>query len=463
MTARSVVPLTAPATALQRSYWSWQVAGWQSCNIAVLARLRGRLDRGALVAAIDDLFRRHEALRTTLAMVDGQLLQQIWPHVPTRIADVWLRAADSLDDEVADEAVTAEVAAPFDLTTGASLCRVSLFRAAETEDDHVLALVLDHSLGDAASCELLAGELEAGLAARREGAPPAPAAAAPSLRDYSAWERSDRAPRHETFWRTQIAPTGSTLPMGCDDPAPRMEYVGSPDPLAGELVDRLGAIAAQQRTGMATVVFAAMAVAFSPWHDDAVRIGVVCANRFDPAFRTVVGPLINLLPLRIDVDPAASFAEIVTRAGKRWMDALVHNVPLEVMYEFAGIDDSMTTRLHDVSVNFVPYQPSSTRTVDGSAGALEIALHPLRRRAIGRMAGPVLDGFACGVECAVDDQGRLSMAVAVDPHVLPPPTADALGRYLADTLTALALAPDTPVRELVPARPPIPGLERVCV
>jgi len=42
-------------------------------------RLRGRLDRAGLKRALDRIVARHEALRTTFAMVDGEPRQRIAP------------------------------------------------------------------------------------------------------------------------------------------------------------------------------------------------------------------------------------------------------------------------------------------------------------------------------------------------------------------------------------------------
>ncbi|WP_204800848.1 condensation domain-containing protein [Mycobacterium riyadhense] len=61
-------------------------------NVPLAARLAGRLDSAALVAAIGDVVTRHESLRTVFAETDGVAWQQILPahavEVPVAMTEV---------------------------------------------------------------------------------------------------------------------------------------------------------------------------------------------------------------------------------------------------------------------------------------------------------------------------------------------------------------------------------------
>ncbi|RKZ79873.1 MAG: hypothetical protein DRR19_24390 [Candidatus Parabeggiatoa sp. nov. 1] len=48
-------------------------------NKSIVQRLKGQLNVAALEQSFNELMRRHEVLRTTFTMVDGQLLQRITP------------------------------------------------------------------------------------------------------------------------------------------------------------------------------------------------------------------------------------------------------------------------------------------------------------------------------------------------------------------------------------------------
>ena len=115
-------------------------------NIPVARRLRGPLDPVLLAAALDEVARRHAALRTTVDVIDGTQLMRIaaepaWSLETVELAHLpepqRLDAARSLAEAAADR--------PFDLTTG-PLARTILLRLAEA--DQVLILVLHHLIAD---------------------------------------------------------------------------------------------------------------------------------------------------------------------------------------------------------------------------------------------------------------------------------------------------------------------------
>ena len=60
-------------------------------NIPSALRLRGSLNIGALEQSLNEILRRHESLRTTFSMVDGEPVQVIAPPVGFSLAVVDLR------------------------------------------------------------------------------------------------------------------------------------------------------------------------------------------------------------------------------------------------------------------------------------------------------------------------------------------------------------------------------------
>jgi hypothetical protein len=88
-------------------------------NIANAVRLTGNLNVAALERALNEIVRRHEALRTTFANVDGEPIQIIAPalRIPLRVIDLRHRPVSQRDDEAA-ALITVEARKPFDLTNG---------------------------------------------------------------------------------------------------------------------------------------------------------------------------------------------------------------------------------------------------------------------------------------------------------------------------------------------------------
>src|SRR5262245_14979634 len=88
-------------------------------NIASALRLRGSLDIGALEQSLNEILRRHESLRTTFSMVDGEAVQVIAPSVGHSLVVVDLR--DRPEGEREEEArrfAREEAGRPFDLSRG---------------------------------------------------------------------------------------------------------------------------------------------------------------------------------------------------------------------------------------------------------------------------------------------------------------------------------------------------------
>ncbi|MEW5929291.1 MAG: AMP-binding protein, partial [Gemmatimonadota bacterium] len=131
----------APLSFAQERLWFLDVLqpGTAAYNIPLALRISGGLDAAALERAFAEVVRRHEALRTVFASVDGRPVQVVLP------AGGWALAADDVAglpaearEAAARRIAEAEAGAPFDLAAG-PLLRARLVRIAA--DDHLLAVV----------------------------------------------------------------------------------------------------------------------------------------------------------------------------------------------------------------------------------------------------------------------------------------------------------------------------------
>ena len=115
-------------------------------NVADALRLRGGLNLAALEQSINEVMRRHEAVRTTFPDVDGNPIQVITPfrHLALPLIDL-----SSLSDEdreaQAVRLAAAEAQRPFDLQSG-PLLRATLLRLGA--EDHVLLFSMHHIISD---------------------------------------------------------------------------------------------------------------------------------------------------------------------------------------------------------------------------------------------------------------------------------------------------------------------------
>src|SRR5215510_13617649 len=104
-------------------------------NVSNALRLRGSLDVAALERSLNEMVRRHEALRTTFSMVEGEPLQVISPSLSVSLSVVDLTDGPEQErEEKAQQLPHEEAGRPFDLSRG-PLFRNVLLRLGEV--DHV--------------------------------------------------------------------------------------------------------------------------------------------------------------------------------------------------------------------------------------------------------------------------------------------------------------------------------------
>src|SRR5688572_26726278 len=149
----------APLSFAQQRLWFLHrlEPGSSAYNMPFALRLGGPLNVAALHRAIEIIVARHEALRTTIAELDGDLIQAIAPPAPVMLPIVDL--SELPDRERESEVLrlaAAEAQTLFDLYQG-PLIRVQLLKL--TQQEHVLLLTIHHIVSDGWSMGVLFSEL----------------------------------------------------------------------------------------------------------------------------------------------------------------------------------------------------------------------------------------------------------------------------------------------------------------
>ena len=134
--------------------------GSAAYNIPAAVRLKGPLDVKALERSLKEVMRRHEVLRTTFTMVEGQPVQVIGEAEEFTLPVLELAARLSAEEREAEVQRLAQVEAglPFDLGTG-PLLRATLLRL--SAEEHVALLTMHHIVSDGWSTGILIRELAA--------------------------------------------------------------------------------------------------------------------------------------------------------------------------------------------------------------------------------------------------------------------------------------------------------------
>ncbi|GFE13224.1 hypothetical protein Sgleb_12710 [Streptomyces glebosus] len=306
-------------------------------NLPVALRLTGDLDVDALTAALDDLTRRHEALRTVFAE-DGQGPHQVvLPSVPP------LSVMDA-DEEGLAARLAQAVRTPFDLTTRSPF-HATLFDLGPNE--YVLLLVLHHIAGDGASMAPLARDLATAYASRTRGEDPDWAQLPFQYADFAVWQRralgeaddpDSALSRQLDHWRTTLTGLPEHLELPFDRPRPAVPTHRGDTvrfAVAPEVHDALVRLAREHHATVFMVVHAALATLLHRLGAGVdIVIGSPVANRTDDALAPLVGFFANNLVLRTDLTGDPDFTEVLRRVRAADLAAYAHqDVPFERVVE----------------------------------------------------------------------------------------------------------------------------------
>ncbi|HVG43730.1 MAG TPA: FkbM family methyltransferase, partial [Longimicrobium sp.] len=160
-------------------------------NIPAALRLTGVLDERALERSLGEIVRRHEALRTVFAEVDGSPVQVISPFGGFALPVEDLSGLGEADRQAAvGRRAGEETRRLFDLSAG-PLFHAALLRLGAEE--HVLLLSMHHIVSDGWSMGVLFRELSALYAAYREGGESPLPELPVQYADYAVWQREQLA------------------------------------------------------------------------------------------------------------------------------------------------------------------------------------------------------------------------------------------------------------------------------
>ncbi|MFI6078146.1 amino acid adenylation domain-containing protein [Actinoplanes sp. NPDC051343] len=367
----SRVPLSF---AQQRLWFLYRLEGPDpTYNIPIAWRLRGRLDRDALVAAVGDVVGRHETLRTVFGEEDGEAFQTVLPAGPVAVL------VEDIDEVALGDRLAALGAYGFQLDREPPL-RAHLFRVAPEE--HVLLLLLHHIAGDEWSDVPLRRDVVAAYTARCAGQAPRFPALPVQYADFAVWQHDQASSLAASLdgWREAL----HGLPEELDLPAdrPRAAGTGDGDVVAFRLPERvtgpLRALARSTGTSMFMVVQAAVAALLSRLGAGTdIPLGSPVAGRPDSALDDLVGFFVNTLVLRTDLAGDPTFRELLGRVREADLGAYDRqDVPFEHLVE--ALNPRRVLGRHPLFQTMVSYLGEADRT--WHLGSLRVETERVRQQ-----------------------------------------------------------------------------------
>jgi amino acid adenylation domain-containing protein len=335
-------PRTFPTSFAQQRLWlvDQLEPGSAFYNVPVATRLKGALDTAALERSLVEIVRRHEALRTTISVVEGEPVQVVSPSTEASLPIVDLRhmheeAREAEAHRLAEE----EARKPFDLAQG-PLIRTTLLRIGE--QDHMLLLTMHHIVSDGWSMQVFYEEMESLYNAYIAGQLSPLAELPVQYADYAVWQREwlqgETLQAQLDYWKAQLAGAPPLLELPTDRPRPHAQTYGGGHQaihLPVSLARQLEALGRREGATLFMVLLAAFDTLFYRYTGQSdVVVGSPIAGRTRQEIEGLIGFFVNTLVLRASFAGDPTFKEALRRVRETALGAYDHqDVPFERLVE----------------------------------------------------------------------------------------------------------------------------------
>ena len=365
---RSELSKPAPVSPMQQRMWLFDVMdpGNPVYNLPAAFRIKGPLDIPALRRALNEIFRRHEATRTTLQWQGDEPVQVIAPSLTLPLEPIDMRAmpAPQREAELLKQ-MRAAANTSFDISTG-PLVRAELYLLDENEN--ALFFMPHHAVWDGWSFDIFLSELATLYDAFHRGLPSPLAELPVSYADFSTWHREwlqgEELERQSVYWRKQLAGELGVLELPTDHPRPpQFNYRGATEPfvLTKAEIDAITALGRSQGATLYMVLLSAFkTLLFRYTGQEDILVGTPVRGRSMPEVEDVIGFFVNALVLRTEVKPELTFRELLGRVRGVVLDAFSHqDMPFELLLQELNVQrDPSRTPIYQA---FFTFQDVSNR------------------------------------------------------------------------------------------------------
>jgi thioesterase domain-containing protein len=345
-----------PATPGQARFWllSRMRPGNFALNIAIAWTCRGKLDRNVMAAALAELVRRHESLRTTFEETNRSLLQIIHPSIdlPLPLDDLHLLTHENRQQCKA--AITMQHARiQMDLQKG-PLFYVRL--VCMEAEEHILLLTIHHSVCDGWSNGILLRD----LAVIYDGLARGVAVNLPALPiqfgDYSVWleewRKGEEAAASRDYWLQTLGGNFSALHVPPDFPDADLDGNGEIEThlLTPDITRKMLEFCTAHGVTAYMLMFSVYATTLHRLTgQDDFLIGTPSANR-PSGTEDLVGFFLNPQVTRIRLVKDQSFGELLDQVKTWTLGAWDH-----VNFPFQCLDDEPFYRQPKNQIDYQAY------------------------------------------------------------------------------------------------------------
>lgn len=298
-------------------------------NEAYITRFTGKLDLDALERSYVEVMHRHQVLRTTFAVIDGEPVQIVGPPVDSFLSMFDLEHLPVTEREAKlQRLLEEEKRRPFDLAHDPPW-RATLVRLAQGE--HAVLSTMHHITCDGWSVGVLDKELCTLYPAFAAGmASPLPELPI-QYADYAVWQRKrlqgDNLERLLGYWKQQLADL-ETLHILTDRPRPSVQTDNGAVqviPLPKTLTEAIKTFSHQENVTVFMTMLAAFKALLHRYTGQTdIAVGSLVANRNRPELEGLIGYFVNNLVMRTDLSGNPTFRTLVNRVSEVALKAYAH-------------------------------------------------------------------------------------------------------------------------------------------
>ncbi len=314
--------------------------GSSAYNMLGGMHLSGRLEVGLLERAVNEIVRRHEALRTTFAIVDGRPVQVVAPSQTVGVNFFDLRALPEEGRETAVGQFAADESRhSFDLSAG-PLLRVSLLRLGDEE--HVALVTMHHIVSDGWSTAVFIQEFKTLYEAFSAGRPSPLPELSIHYADYAHWQREwlqgEALDSRVAYWKRALEGAPPALALPTDRPRPpeptqrsaKLSYL-----MPGDLYAALQDLSRREGVTLYMTMLAAFhALLHRYTGQEDICVGTAVAGRNHARVEPLIGVFINMLVMRADLSGNPKFSRLLGQVKETALEAYAHqDVPFDKLVE----------------------------------------------------------------------------------------------------------------------------------
>lgn len=317
-----------PTNEPQREMWLACIIGGEEANLSynesVSVQLKGDLDFPAFKKAVNDLVKRHEALRATISPNGETLIIYADFPVELELEDI-SNLGETEKKKEFDAFLRREIDTPLDLYEG-PLFRVFMHKTGA--DEHYFTIIKHHIIGDGWSTGIMLEDLSKMYNAYSKGEDiklDKPS----QISDYAVSQANFKlTPAYrqtEDYWLDLYKGNVPQLDLPADYPrvSPR-SYKGNriDHPLSNDFTNKIKTIGAKAGASLVTTLLAAFELfLYQQTRQDDVVVGLPSSGQAASGLNDVVGHCVNLLPLKSHIDPTQTFTEYLKKRKKEVLDA----------------------------------------------------------------------------------------------------------------------------------------------